>query len=98
MNCYSEAGLEAVEGRSVVVVLVPSLAEEQRALVEEEMSLHGFESGQLLHAHCCPFVTDPHAEAPLEDYTTQLAEITLSQREKHEQNRFHQQEIHPWKE
>lgn len=83
MNGYSEAGLEAVEGRPVVVVLVPPLAEEQSVLVEEEMSLHGLESGQLLHPHRCPFVADPHAEAPLEDYTTQLAEITLSPGQKH---------------
>lgn len=78
---YSEAGFEAVEGRSFVVVLVPALAEEQSMFVEEEMSLHGFESGQFLHSHCCPFMADPHTEASLHHYTAQLMEITLSQRQ-----------------
>lgn len=91
---YSEAGLEAVEGRPVGAVLVPPLAEEQSVLVEEEMSLHGLEPGQLLHPHRCPFVADPHAEAPLEDYTTQLAEITLSPRREHKEKCFQPQEIH----
>lgn len=75
---HSEAGLEAVEGRRPVGrVLVPPLAEEQRVLVQEEVPLHGLEPGQLLHAHCCPLVADPHAEAPLKNHPTQLAEVSL---------------------
>lgn len=75
--CYSEAGFEAVERRPVVSVLVPPLAEEQRVLVEEEMSLHGLEPGQLLHAHRRPLVADPHAEAALQHHAAQLAQVAL---------------------
>lgn len=79
---HSEAGFEAVEGRPVVAVLVSALAEEQGVLVEEEMPLHGFESGQLFHSHCRPFVADPHAKAALHHDAAQLAEITLCQRDR----------------
>lgn len=75
--CYSEAGFEAVEGRPVGCVLVSALAEEQGVVVQEEMSLHGLEPGQLLHSHRCPLVADPHAEASLDHHPAQLAEITL---------------------
>lgn len=74
---YSEARFEAIEGRPVVVVLVSALAEEQGVLIEEEVPLHGFESGQLFHSHRCPFMADPHAKAALHHDTTQMAEITL---------------------
>lgn len=77
MYCYSEAGFEAVEGRPVGRVLVPALAEEQGVVVEEEMSLHGLEPGQLLHPHRCPLVADPHTEAALHHNTSQLAEVAL---------------------
>lgn len=63
--CYSEAGFEAVERHPVVVVLVSALAEEQGVVVEEEVSLHGFEPGQFLHSHRCPLMADPYVEAPL---------------------------------
>lgn len=79
MYCYSEAGFEAVEGCPVVVVLVSALAEEQGVFVEEEMSLHGFEPGQLFHSHRCPLMANPHAEAPLHHHAAQLAEVTLGQ-------------------
>lgn len=62
-----------------MVVLVSALAEEQGVLVEEEVPLHGFESGQLFHSHRCPFMADPHATAALHHDTTQMAEITLCQ-------------------
>lgn len=62
-----------------MVVLVPAFAEEQRVVVEEEVSLHGFESGQLLHAHRCPLVADPDAAAALHHHAAQLAEVTLGQ-------------------
>lgn len=77
MNCYSEAGFEAVEGRPVVSVVIPALAEEQGEVIEEEVSLHGFEPGQLLHAHRCPLMADPHAEAALQHHSAQLAEVAL---------------------
>ena len=77
MHCYSEAGFEAVEGRPVVVVFVSALAEEQSVFIEEEMSLHGFEPGQLFHSHRCPLMANPHAEASLHHHTAQLAEVTL---------------------
>ena len=82
MSCYSEAGFKAVERRAVVVVLVPALAEEQCVLVEEEVALHGFESGQLLHSHCCPFMANPHVEATLHHDTAELDEIPLNQSHK----------------
>lgn len=46
-------------------------------VVQEEMSLHGLEPGQLLHPHRCPLVADPHAEASLHHHPTQLAEVAL---------------------
>lgn len=79
MYCYSEAGFEAVEGCPVVSVLISALAEEQGMVIEEEMSLHGFEPGQLLHSHRCPLMADPHTEAALHHHTAQLAEVALSQ-------------------
>lgn len=84
MYCYSEAGFEAVEERPVVVVLVSALAEEKGVVIEEEMSLHGFEPGQLLHSHRCPLMADPHAEAPLHQHPAQLTKVTLSQRDRPE--------------
>lgn len=79
MYRYSKAGLEAVERRPVVSVLVPALAEEQGVIVQEEMSLHGLEPGQFLHSHSRPLVADPHAEASLQHHSAQLAEVTLGQ-------------------
>lgn len=70
--CYSEAGFEAVERGPLVSVFVSALAEEQSEVVEEEMPLHGFEPGQLLHAHRRPLVADPHAEASLHHHPAQL--------------------------
>lgn len=86
--CYSEAGLEAVEGRPVGGVLVPPLTEEQGVLVQEEVSLHGLEPGQLLHAHRRPLVADPHAEAALHHHPAELAEVTLGHMDKQEQRRM----------
>lgn len=74
---YSEAGFEAVEGRPVVSVLVSALAEQQGVVIEEEMSLHGLEPGQLLHSHRRPLMADPHAEASLHHHPAQLAEVAL---------------------
>lgn len=65
-----------------MVVLVSALAEEQGAFIKKEMSLHGFEPGQLLHAHCGPFMADPHAEASLHHHATQLAEVTLNHKDR----------------
>lgn len=63
-----------------MVVLVSALAEEQGAVVQEEMPLHGLEPGQLLHSHRRPLVADPHAEASLHQHAAQLTEVTLNQR------------------
>lgn len=79
IECYSEAGFEAVEGRPVGGVLVSPLAEEQGVVVEEEVSLHGLEPGQLLHPHRRPLMADPNAEASLHHHPAQLAEVTLGQ-------------------
>lgn len=78
-DCYSEAGFEAVEGRPVGGVLVPPLAEQQGVVVEEEVSLHGLEPGQLLHPHRRPLMADPHAEASLHHHPAQLAQVSLGQ-------------------
>lgn len=60
-------------------VLVSALAEEQSVLIEEEVPLHWFESGQLLHSHRCPLMADPHAETSLQHHPAKLAEVTLGQ-------------------
>jgi len=56
--------LEAVRGRLLVAfaVLLPSLAEEQGLLVEEEVPLHGLETGQILDLGMTFLVLRPHAE------------------------------------
>lgn len=61
-------------------VLISALAEEQGVVIEEEMSLHGLEPGQLLHTHRCPLMADPHAEASLHHHSAQLAEVPLGWR------------------
>lgn len=62
-----------------MVVLVSAFAEEQGVVIEEEMSLHGFEPGQLFHSHRCPLMADPHAEGSLHHHSAQLAEVTLGE-------------------
>lgn len=62
-----------------MIVLISALAEEQSKVVEEEMPLHGFEPGQLLHSHRCPLMADPHAEASLHHHSAQLAEVPLGE-------------------
>lgn len=71
--------LEAVRRRLVaaVSVLLPLLTEEQGPLVQEEVSLHRLEAGQLLHARRASLVADPHAERPLHQHPAQLANLTL---------------------
>lgn len=71
--------LEAVRRRLVaaVSVLLPLLTEEQGPFVQEEVSLHRLEAGQLLHARRAPLVADPHAERPLHQHPAQLANLTL---------------------
>lgn len=88
IECYSEAGFEAVEGRPVGGVLVSPLAEEQGVVVEEEVSLHGLEPGQLLHPHRRPLMADPHAEASLHHHPAQLAEVTLGQTDRRATQNF----------
>lgn len=74
--------LEAVRGCLIaaVPVLFPLLAEEQHALVEEKVTLHGLEAGQLLHACGHFLVADPHTERALHQYAAQLANVPLRQR------------------
>ena len=71
--------LEAVRRRLVaaVSVLLPLLTEEQGPLVQEEVSLHRLEAGQLLHARGASLVADPHAERALHQHPAQLANLPL---------------------
>ena len=71
--------LEAVGGRLVaaLAVLIPPLAEEQRAVVQEEVPLHGLEARQLLDACGAPLVADPHAEGALHQHPAQLTQLSL---------------------
>lgn len=79
--CYSEAGLEAIVGRPIVAVLISALAEQEGVVIEEEVSLHGFKPGQLLHSHRCLFMAGPQAEAALHYHPAQLAEVALSKKQ-----------------
>lgn len=74
--------LEAVGGRLVraVAVLLPAFAEQQHALVQEEVSLHGLEASQLLHASGPSLMTDPHAEGALHQDAAQLTDVALHRR------------------
>lgn len=74
-----ETVLEAVRGGLVaaVSVLLPPFAEEQRSLVQEEVSLHRLESSQLLHARGAFLMADPHAERALHQHTAQLTNVPL---------------------
>lgn len=73
-------------------VLVSALAEEQGVVVQEEVSLHGLEPGQLLHSHRRPLMADPHAEASLQHHPAQLAEVTLGTHRCSNANELHRQE------
>lgn len=71
--------LEAVGGGLVtaLTVLLPALAEEQRSLVQEQVSLHGLEAGHLLHARGAFLMGDPHTEGALHQHAAQLAQLSL---------------------
>lgn len=64
---YLKTVLEAVGGSfvSVLSVFLPPLAEEQCMLVQEQVSLHGLEAGQFLHAGRTLLMTNPHTEGAL---------------------------------
>lgn len=55
---------EAVRGSFLVAfaVLLPPLAEEQGLFMEEEVPLHGLETGQILYLGMTLLVLGPHAE------------------------------------
>lgn len=76
---HAQRLFEAV-GRSLLVafpVLLPPLAEEQRLLVQEQVSLHGLEPRQVLHLGVTLLVLRPHAERALHQQLPQLAHVTL---------------------
>lgn len=71
---YTEGVFEAV-GRSFLVTfaaLFPPLAEEQGLLVQEQVPLHGLESGKVLHLCMAFFMLCPHAERALHQQAAQL--------------------------
>lgn len=75
--------LEAVGGGFVagVSVLLPPLAEEQRSLIQEEVTLHRLEASQLLHARGTFLMAEPHAERALHQNTAQLTKFSLHVRD-----------------
>lgn len=76
--------LEAVQGSLVaaISVLLSSFAEEQSSLIQEEMSLHRLEAGQLLHACWTFLMADPHTEGSLHQHTAQLTNVSLQPTER----------------
>lgn len=78
-GAHTQRLFEAV-GRSFLValaVLLPPLAEEQSLLVQEEVSLHGLETSQVLHFGVTFLVLCPNAERPLHEQLTQFTQIAL---------------------
>lgn len=76
---YPEAVFEAVGGGFFVSLpmLLPSFAEEQSVLVQEEVALHGLEARQLLHPGGALLMADPHAEGALHQHSAQITQIPL---------------------
>lgn len=74
---YLQAALKAVEGGAVVVLpmILTALAEEQSVLMQEEMPLHGFETG--LHPRRAPLMADPHTEGTLHQHPAQVTQLSL---------------------
>lgn len=64
---YLKTVLEAVRGSfvSVLSVFLPTLAEEECVLMQEQVSLHGLEAGHLLHSGRTLLMTNPHTEGAL---------------------------------
>lgn len=65
---------EAVGRRFLVAlaVLLPPLAEQQGLVVQEQVPLHGLESGQVLHFGVAFFMLCPHAERALHQKASQI--------------------------
>lgn len=68
-----EEVLEAVDDLVCTVEVLPPLTQEDGLLVEEHLSLHGFEP-QVLHL---ALVFCGHLEAPLHDQLSLLGQVTL---------------------
>lgn len=66
---------------AAISVLLPSFAEQQSSLVQEQVSLHWLEASQLLHACGTSLMADPHTEGALHQHTAQLANVTLRRME-----------------
>lgn len=62
---------------TAVSVLLPPFAEQKSSLIKEEVSLHGFESSQLLHTCGAFLMADPHTEGALHQHMAQLTEVSL---------------------
>lgn len=59
-------------------MLLPSFAQQESSLIQEEVSLHRFEASQLFHACGTSLMTDPDAERALHQHPAQLTDVPLS--------------------
>lgn len=58
-------------------MLLPSFAQQESSLIQEEVSLHRFEASQLFHACGTSLMADPHAERALHQHPAQLTDVPL---------------------
>lgn len=65
-----------------ISVLLPFLAEKQHLCIEEEVSLHWLESGQVLHLVVPLLVVSPYIEGTLHQQLAKLTDIPLASKEK----------------
>lgn len=88
---------EAVGGGALapLAILLPLLAEEQRVLMQEQVTLHGLEASQVLHACGALLVADPHVEGALHDNPTQVTQLTLGEEEEEEEEEGNRQGRQP---
>lgn len=76
---YLKTVLEAVGGSfvSILSMFLSTLTEEECVLMQEQVSLHGLEAGQLFHSGRTLLMTNPHTEGALHKHAAQIAEIPL---------------------
>lgn len=67
-----------------ICVLLSFLAEKQHLGVEEQVSLHRFESSQVFHLVVTLLVVSPHVEGTLHQQLTKLTNIPLAGKETRE--------------
>lgn len=68
-----------------ICVLLSFFAKKQHLCVEKEVSLHWFESCQVLHLVVTLLVVSPHVEGTLHQQLTKLTYVPLAGKEKREQ-------------